>query len=341
MAPRDDDTVRLPARRGPEPGPSRPSRRLFLACAACAAAAAAGGTGWWLFGRKPAPSVTAPAPAPAPSVAPAPEAAPAPPLAPKIAVHVAGEQVICDNRPTSLDVFRFDKNPRIVVLDFARLAEQGAMLNRAAAMTEKNGLPHDRALDDAALDHAIRAGGDTPETFYYGHDYGAAELMRFFAATDRQGLAVTQGESWLRRLLEQEGALQSGGKIGLISIPAAGEGGVTIDMRRTILHHELSHGEYFTNPAYEGWTWEYWSKALDNPTRAAFRKFLVSENYDPGIETLMANETQAYLMFTPSADFFRPELVGMNDTAIRDLRRRFREGMPAGWLRDVAFAEAR
>jgi len=46
-------------------------------------------------------------------------------------------------------------------------------------------------------------------------------------------------------------------------------------------------------------------------------------------------------MFTPSADFFRPELVGMNETAIRDLRRRFREGMPAGWLRDVAMAEAR
>jgi hypothetical protein len=249
--------------------------------------------------------------------------------------------VICDNHPTELDVFRFDKNPRIVVLDFARLAEQGAMLNRVAAMAEKNGLPHDRALDDAALDHAIRAGGDTPETFYYGHDYGAGELSRFFAATDRQDLQLNQGESWLRQLLEQDGVLQSGGTIGLISIPAAGEGGVTLDMRRTILHHELSHGEYFTNPAYAGWTSDYWSMVLDDPTRAAFRKFLVSENYDPGIETLMANETQAYLMFTPSADFFRPELVGMNETAIRDLRRRFREGMPAGWLRDIAFAEAR
>ena len=336
MAPRDDDTVRLPARRGPEPGPSRHSRRLFLACAACAAAAA-GGTGWWLFGRKPVP------PIPVPTVAPtaAPEAAPAPTQAPKIALRVAGEQAICDNHPTGLDVFRFDKNQSIVVLDFARLAEQGAMLNRVAAMTEKNGMPHDLALDDAALDHAIRAGGDTPETFYYGHDYGAGELTRFFEATDRQKLELTQGEAWLRQLLEQEGALQSGGNIGLISIPAVSEGGVTIDMRRTILHHELSHGEYFTNPAYEGWTREYWSKVLDTPTRAAFRKFLVSENYDPGIETLMANETQAYLMFTPSADFFRPELVGMNETAIRDLRRRFREGMPAGWLRDVAMAEAR
>jgi hypothetical protein len=196
--------------------------------------------------------------------------------------------VICDNHPTGLDVFRFDKNPRIVVLDFARLAEQGAMLNRVAAMAEKNGLPHDRALDDATLDQAIRAGGDTPETFYYGHDYGAGELTRFFAATDRQRLELTQGEGWLRQLLEQDGTLQSGGAIGLISIPAAGAGGVTIDMRRTILHHELSHGEYFTNPAYAAWTLEFWSKVLDTPTREAFRKFLTSENYDPQIETLMA-----------------------------------------------------
>jgi hypothetical protein len=324
MAPRDDDTVRLPVRRGPELGPSR---RLFLVCAACAAAAAAtGGAGWWLFGRKSAP-------VPTPGVAPAP--------APKIALRIAGEQAICDNHPSTLDVFRFDKNQRIVVLDFPRLADQGAMLNRVAAMAEKNGLPHDRALDDAALDQAIRAGGDTPETFYYGHDYGAGELTRFFAATDRQKLELTPGESWLRQLLEQDSALKSGGNIGLISIPATGEGGVTIDMRSTILHHELSHGEYFTNPVYAGWTWEFWSKVLDTPAREAFRKFLVSENYDPGIETLMANETQAYLMFTPSADFFRPELVGMNDTAIHDLRRRFREGMPPGWLRDVAVAEAR
>ena len=316
MAPRDDDTVRLPARRGPDPGPSRPSRRLFLVCAACAgAAAAAGGTGWWLFGRRSAP-ISPPA------------VAPVPPPKPRITLRTAGEQEICDNHSTGLDVFRFDKNPRIVVLDFARLAEQGAMLNRVAAMAEKNGMPHDRALDDSALDQAIRAGGDTPETFYYGHDYGAGELTRFFAATDQQRLELTQGENWLRQLLEQDGTLQSGGKIGLISIPATGAGGVTIDMRRT-------------NPAYAAWTLEFWTKVLDKPTREAFRTFLISENYDPQIETLMANETQAYLMFTPGAEFFRPELVSMNDTAIRDLRRRFREGMPAGWLRDVATAEAR
>lgn len=325
MAPRDDDTVRI---RPPsvadlvvQPPPKSSSRRRFLICAACAgAAAASGGLGWWLFGSKKAPPAK---------------------LASKIVIRTAGEQAICDNHPADLDVFRFDKNPQIMVLDFASLARQGSMLNRVAAMSEKIGIRHDQALDDISLDAAIRAGGDTPETFYYGHDYGAVELRSFFASTDRQKLKLTPDEVWLRRLLEQEGGIAKGDSLGLISIPAVDEGGVTLDMRSTILHHELSHGEYFTNPAYEGWTREYWSKVLDTPTRAAFRKFLVSENYDPGIETLMANETQAYLMFTPSADFFRPELVGMNETAIRDLRRRFREGMPAGWLRDVAMAEAR
>ena len=67
----------------------------------------------------------------------------------------------------SLTVFRFADNPRILVLDFASLHEQGKMLNRVAAFVEKAGLPHDRVLTDGELEPAIRAQGDTVETFYY------------------------------------------------------------------------------------------------------------------------------------------------------------------------------
>ena len=82
-------------------------------------------------------------------------------------------------------MFRFAANPRILVLDFASLREQGMMLNRVAALVEKAGLPHDRVLTDSELDQAIHAQGDTVETFYYGHDYSAAALVRFFALADR------------------------------------------------------------------------------------------------------------------------------------------------------------
>ena len=61
-------------------------------------------------------------------------------------------------------------------------------LDRLAAFVEKAGVPHDRVLTDAELDATIREHGDTVETFYLGHDYAAASLLRFFAAADRQGI---------------------------------------------------------------------------------------------------------------------------------------------------------
>ena len=314
MAPGDDETVRLRPGRGRRSGAVLPSRRFFVGCAICAGLAPGAGFGWQALRR------------------------PGAPPTPRIAIATAGETEIAAHRSADLDVFRFDHNPKIVVLDFASLARQGAMLNRLAAMIEKNSQPHDRALDDADLDRAIRSGGDTPETFYFGHDYGAVSLTRFFAAVERQKLSLTADERWLHALLRQLD--MDGDALGLISIPAIGAAGVTASMRATILHHELSHGEYFTNPAYAGWTRTFWENVLDAPARAAFRGFLVAQNYDPSIEELLANETQAYLMFTPSPDFFRPDLVAMTAQTVAEWRRRFRDGMPPGWLRDQAMREA-
>lgn len=255
-----------------------------------------------------------------------------------IDIRSADEATILANRPAELDVFRFALNPKILVLDFASLTRQGAMFNRAAAMIEKAGLPRDRVLTDAELAKAIRASGDTPETYYYGHDYSTGDLARFFAAADRQAQALTPEEALLRRLLLQEGAGTPGFNHGVISIPAAGPGtGVNDAARATILHHELSHGEFFSNPRYEAWTLEFWNNVLDTPGRAAFSKMLAAEGYDSTLGELLANETQAYLMFTPEGPFFKPGALGLEPAVLDGLRERFRLGMPRGWLRDVAF----
>lgn len=252
----------------------------------------------------------------------------------RIAIRPADEAMIRDNATTELDVFRFALNPRILVLDFKRLARQGAMLNRLAAMAEKLGAPHDEALDDAALDRVIRAGGDTPETFYLGHDYGESELTKFFASVDRQKLTLSVDEQWLRRLLRQEA--NATGALSIISVPALNApAGVDPVTRASILHHELSHGEFFTNPAYAAYVRGFWANGLEPSQRAAFTRFLTAENYDPAIEELLANEMQAYLMFTANPKFFTPRLVDMDDAAIERLRAKFRAGMPKGWLRDT------
>lgn len=218
MASQDDETVRLRVVPRPDTGGEVcPSRRLFIGCAVCAGLAAVAGAGYRLTRSSALPDVAALA---RPSLPQRPS--PKPP----VAVSTAGEAGIAANRPADIDVFRFDRNPQILVLDFASMARQGAMLNRLAAMIEKNGQPHDRALDDAMLDQAIRAGGDTPETFYYGHDYGAVSLTRFFATVDRQKLPLTSDELWLRDLLNQQAVFSAGGgaAFGLISVPAVGAG---------------------------------------------------------------------------------------------------------------------
>jgi hypothetical protein len=86
--------------------------------------------------------------------------------------ETATEQQILDHVPiagaSEPTVFRFAPNPRILVLDFASLREQGRMLNRIAALIEKAGLPHDRVLTSFEIAAAIKASGDTAETFYSG-----------------------------------------------------------------------------------------------------------------------------------------------------------------------------
>lgn len=258
---------------------------------------------------------------------------------PLIPIETATEQQILDHVPAEgtadPTIFRFRSNPRILVLDFASLLDQGEMLNRIAALSEKSGLPRDRLLSDTELDTAVRAGGDTVETYYYGHDYGVPELVRFFALSDRDDVRLVGGEDNLRRLMHQEGWFQPDARAALISIPQVGANEhVTPVARRTILHHELSHGEYFTNPAYAAFVHRFWTQTLTAAERDRIRLHLRSLGYDPGLEEVMENEAQAYLMFTYSADFFTPDMIGMSKARLGDLRNGFLRTMPAGWLHD-------
>ena len=318
--------------------------------------AALGAGGWWFLLRTtPTKPVTAPVaalqrvpvapeaakpetvPAPAP-VAVAPPPMPVPPP-PEFTIEDASEQRILDHVPAEAapdpTVFRFKPNPRVLVLDFASLRDQGHMLNRTAALVEKTGLPRDRLLNDTELDSAIRGGGDTAETYYYGHDYSGAALTRFFALADRDSVHLSVEEETLHRLLRQEDLFAPNAQEALISIPQVGaDPHVTRVARATILHHELSHGEYFTNPAYTAFVHRFWTVTLTSAERDRIRRHLRTLGYDAGLEDVMENEAQAYLMFTDSPEFFTPEMIGMGKSRLAELRNGFYRTMPAGWLRD-------
>ncbi len=255
---------------------------------------------------------------------------------PAFRIRTATELEIGEDVPASLTVFRYADNPRILVLDFASLREQGEMLNRIAAFEEKAGLPHDRVLTDTELYAAIHAQGDTVETFYLGHDYAAASLARFFALADSEGIQLDSQEEKLRALLRQEGWLSPGVAAGLISLPAVGsDPRITASTRAAILRHELSHGEFFSNPIYAEYVRSFWLAELTAEERNAVRGFLAKENYDVREELLVVNEMQAYLMFTRDPMFFTPDLVGMTQQRLAELQARFLAGMPNGWLRNV------
>jgi hypothetical protein len=289
----------------------------------------------------PAPEPPSPPPVPVPVVvvpppAPAPEPPPNAPPAPAFALGFADEAAILADPAEHLTLFRFAADPRIVVLDFPALAPQGRMFNRVAALTEKAGLPRDRVLNDDELDAAIRASGDTPATFYYGHDYPAAALVRFFALADSEHVALDADEERLRALLRQLGWFDPAAQGALISLSREGaDPGVTPSARAAILHHELSHGAFFVDPAYADYVQKFWRTALTPAERETVTRFLASEDYDPADEVLMINEMQAYTMFTDDPHFFLPANFGMSAARRAALRAAFRRDLPVGWLREA------
>jgi hypothetical protein len=281
---------------------------------------------------------------------------PAPPLPPqlgapapaRVAAISASPATILAHRPTALTVFSVDLNPSIYVFDFPALTQQGQMFNRIAALVEKAGLPRDRVLDDGALAAAIAAAGETVETFYYGHNYRASHLVRFFALAAAQGVALNGEERRLAAILGELGVMAPGDggvprllrEAAIITVPGLHAADpargrhleVDAGVRGVILRHELSHGEFFTNDAYAGHVKRWWNERMSARERTQLRRFLAEGGYDPDNEEVMMNEAMAYIMHTPDERFFSAASVGMDQATLDRLRARFMEGLPETWL---------
>jgi hypothetical protein len=251
-----------------------------------------------------------------------------------IAIDSESEAQIDATQPCAIKVSRLAQDPNIVVIDFPDLRAQGLMLDRVAALVEKAHLPRDRVLGDVELNEAIYACGETIESYYYGHDYKAADLARFFTLAAAEGIPLNPEERWLNRLLTQLGWLAPGADGALITLPGA-VAPVSQEMRAVILHHEISHGAFYTMSDYAAYAAAFWSSLTDDQ-RAAFRSFLGAGGYDTGNETLMLNETQAYLVFTRDPQFFSGAAMGMSQPQIDALRARYLAGMPPSWLTPIA-----
>ncbi len=252
-------------------------------------------------------------------------------------MKLADEAQIDAHVARHLTIFRYRSDPAIIVLDFPDLHEQGLMLDRVAALIEKAGEPRDRVLDDAQFKSALAAAHETVGTYYYGHDYPASAIALFFRLAARDGIVLNRQEKMLRALADRLGWDKQGAVGAVISVPAAGPGHrIDQSERAVILHHELSHGAFFTDAAYRAYVARFWTTTLSPAQRQDFRAFLGGEGYDMNDDILMMNEMQAYLIFTRDRRFFDAAAVNMSEVDVQSLRRQFIAGMPDIWLRGLA-----
>lgn len=269
------------------------------------------------------------APVPAPASSPVPQAPAAPP------VTEASLAKILTGRQAITMFYRLNENPRILVIDFPDLTEQALMMNRIAALVEKSGAPRDHLLSDAELADFISSGGGDMATFYLAHDYSAPSLAHFYSLAETEGEALNDREKSLLALLVGAGVIgrASAGyaaldpELAVISVVQP-QGDIDAALREAMLRHEVSHGEFFTNPAYRLHCERFWHERLTEAERATFRNFLERADYDQSDETLMINETQAYLMHTPDPRVFSASRLGTSDASLIDLQRRFMTPQP-------------
>lgn len=268
--------------------------------------------------------------------------------------------------PAGWRIARLRSNPQILVIEFDDLRTQGLAFNRLAALTEKNGAPRDRILLETELALLVQRSSATAETFYFGHDYGDVALARFFNLAISQPVALNPQEQSLRDLLVAQQVIAPAPGAALPVAAAApaqaamfGTGSPpravvsftrtqsndpttladeTVDpaRREAILRHELSHGQYFTRPAYREHCWRFWKEVLSFQERSAFRDHLASLDYDPRNEELMVNESQALLMHTPDPRAFDADDVQVTPERLAEMRRLFAQGAPADVLPDPA-----
>lgn len=233
----------------------------------------------------------------------------------------ASFEAIANNREVGRTLFQLAENPLIHVLDYESLHMQGRTFNRIAALIEWHEAPKEEVLDDQALARMIEGTSENPDTLFFGHDYRATDLARFFNIAQRSGIELNEEEQALLSLLLDRGFLRTDSdgfriippeKV-LIAIPrtqadnpqTSQSESVTMSMRKTILSHELGHGEFFTNPDYARYCENFWRNSLSVSQREAFTRFLSStQHYDAQNESLLINEFQAYLAYSGVDGYF-------------------------------------
>jgi len=189
-------------------------------------------------------------------------------------------------------IHRWDRVPKVIVLDMADFAEQDRMFSRLAFFLEKAGF-RGRLLTDAEL--AGKHG-------WNAHDYGPDGLASFFTKAAATRFPLDPEELLLRSLALREGLIS---REGASFVPGSG---AVLSLSRSsskyerilLLAHESFHGVYFCSEEYRALCARLWSEAPVQERRF-MRRLLRALGYDASDPGLVVNEFQAYLLQQPGS----------------------------------------
>lgn len=252
-------------------------------------------------------------------------------------------QQIFQAKSDELVIWQYADNQNIYVFDFPGLNFQGGSFNRATQFTEQRfvGAPYPKVLNDDELAAHIAAARRNKANFAFGHDFLVSELVQFFNFALRDKIELNSHEIAVRDFLikqmlvrEFRGFYQAiRPDVVIISVPQTQERKTDEPMissgaRYAILLHEMSHAEFYSNPHYAKFCERFWNEKLTEQQRELFRKFLHAYNYFIEDQTLVVNEMQAYLMFTPDPKSFNHRRLGVSEEELEAMRSAFRRSSP-------------
>jgi len=195
-------------------------------------------------------------------------------------------------RDSRYEIFRWDRFPSLLILDFVDYDTQDRMLKRLAFFVEKKGF-RDRLAPDSEI--AEMHG-------WNAHDYRAEDLARFFQAAREERFPLLAEERELGQMLLDAGIIRASGSGGTIT---AGEGGIVSISRESegylrvrFMAHEGFHGLFFIDNDFREFSKGRWQKL---PSQA--KRFLISffnyQQYDTVNEYLLVNEFMAHVLQQP------------------------------------------
>ena len=195
-----------------------------------------------------------------------------------------------------MEVSRWDRNPRVLLLRFPSAATQRDAMGRPSIFLE------DAELHGTVVER-IPSGQRGGVANYSGHNMRASDLARFLnvlRATMPGGAAENASEAAMVRALKNVGALvtKKDGSVAAARddpVLAAVAGSSDRNEVRDALLHEAMHMVFYVDPEYERACRDYWESSMTDSDKDAWRAFLTELRYNANDETLVMNELQAYM----------------------------------------------